>query len=127
MIADDAALAITWQELADRLQRWEELLLKHPALAPELQPEIHFMAYIFFIGLDNTPIRTDDEHLNSEVLAAWRLFAEKAPQSQYAFLIRMLIPALEKDGLKWTATETATVAGVDQQRRADVRDAAAKR
>lgn len=127
VIAGDASLAISWQELADRLQRWEEFLRQHPADAPESEPEIHFMAYIFFLGLANTPITTDNGRLDPEVLAAWRRFADRNPQSEYVSLIRMLTPALEKDGFRWTPSEDAMVAWVAKQREADVHAEAAKR
>jgi hypothetical protein len=102
VITEDGALVITWQQLGARLHRWEDFVRLHPTLDPEVSPEIHFLAGVFFIGIDNSQIEGDDGRIDPEVLVAWRSFANSPSQSDHTKLMRRILPVLEKNNYRIT-------------------------
>ncbi|HXJ41278.1 MAG TPA: hypothetical protein VNH18_18495, partial [Bryobacteraceae bacterium] len=103
-IVGDASLAISWQELADRLQRWERILQNYPSLDAVIHADIRSMAWILFFGIDNTPIVTNREggQINPEVLAAWRSFAGGHTPSRYRVTILEVLRIVDSNGHRMT-------------------------
>ncbi len=92
VVEDDDGLRLSWQELADRLHRWENFLRTHPSLGEEIRPEVHRMAWFFFFGLNNSPLHDfDSDRIDPEVLAAWRRFADDPRPSRYTPTMRKLL------------------------------------
>ena len=62
LAASDAALAISWQELAERVMEWEDFLQRHPGsrLSRKAFDEYLFYQNMLLFGLDNTPTYSDD-------------------------------------------------------------------
>ena len=62
LATNDAALSISWQELAERVMEWEDFLQRHPSsrLNRKAFDEYLFYQNILLFGLDNTPTYSDD-------------------------------------------------------------------
>ncbi len=123
VVQDDNGLRISWEELADRLHRWENFLRAHPSLEAEIRPEVHRMAWFFFFGLGNTPISDFDspDRLIPGVLAAWKRFANNQAPSRYTPTMRSLLTLVNANGNKMTAAAEALTAWIEQEWMADVR------
>jgi hypothetical protein len=103
-IGYDATLQISWQELGDRLQRWERFLAHYPNAAPEVTEAIDFMARWLFEGGDNSPIVVHNlpSPLVPDVLTAWKSFAKGKGPSQYRERMRRVLAAYEANGHMYT-------------------------
>ena len=70
LATNDAALSISWQELAERVMEWEDFLQRHPSsrLNRKAFDEYLFYQNILLFGLDNTPTYYGDD--GTRLLAA---------------------------------------------------------
>ena len=94
-VEEDFGLRITWQELGNRLHRWETFLRGHPSLNPEAGHEVRRLAWMFFFGMDNATIFGDDGRMDSAVLAAWRRFTRNPAPSRYTATMLRLLKVLD--------------------------------
>lgn len=121
-IVEDASLRLSWQELADRLHRWENFLHLHPSLHEEIGPEVHQMALILFFGLDNSRlVDAETDRIYPEVLSAWRRFARDPRPSRYAATMRKVIALVEANGGRFVPSARALTDWVDAEWKKDVR------
>ena len=122
VVAEDNGLRLSWQELADRLHRWEKFLRAHPSLDEEIRPEVRRMALVFFFGLNNTPLQNfGSDRIDAEVLSAWRRFANDPSPSRYAPTMRKLLSLLEANDYKLVPDTKALTQWIETERKADIR------
>lgn len=122
VVEDDDGLRVSWQQLADRLHRWEDFLRTHPAVDEEIRPEVHRMAWFFFFGLNNTPIHDfDSDRIDPEVLSAWRRFAKDPRPSGYSPTMRRVLALLDANGHKLVPDINALTRWIEAQRDDDIR------
>ncbi len=122
VVEDDAGLRLSWQELADRLHRWENFLRTHPSLSEEIRPEVHRMAWFFFFGLDNSPLHDfDSGRIDPEVLSAWRRFAKDPSPSRYTPTMRKLLALLDANDYNLVPDTKALTQWIETERKADIR------
>jgi hypothetical protein len=122
VVEDDDGLHLSWQKLADRLHRWENFLRTHPSLNEEIGPEIHRMAWFFFFGLNNSPLRDfDSDRIDPEVLAAWRRFADDLNPSRYTPTMRKVLALLDANGYKLVPDVDVLTRWIKEERKADIR------
>jgi hypothetical protein len=122
VVEDDNGLRLSWQELADRLHRWEKFLRAHPSLDEEIRPEVHRMAWFFFFGLNNTPLQSfDSDRIDPEVLSAWRRFANDPSPSRYTATMRQLLGLLDANAYKLSPDTKALAQWIETERKADIR------
>jgi hypothetical protein len=102
-LVGDACLQLSWEQLRERLVRWEALASSYaqlPETASEVQPEIRRLAGFYFFGVDNTPtyeFRTG--RIEVALVASWGRLAALGRESRYAGLAAALVPRLkEQDG-----------------------------
>lgn len=93
-----------------RIGYMENFLGTHPSLEEELRPEVHRLAFFFFLGIDNSPIHgSASDRINPEVLTAWRRFANDSSPSRYTSTVRKLLAILKaKKGTLGPDTEALT-------------------
>ena len=121
-IVEDASLRLSWQDLADRLHRWEDFLRAHPSLDDELRPEVHHMACILFFGLDNSSlVDAETNQVYPEVLSAWQRFARDPRPSRYVGTMRKLLAMVEGSGNRLVPESRALTEWVDTEWKQDVR------
>lgn len=91
MLTDDAALAISYAALGQRIIDWENYMARHPQ-SPWLGDALcqyHAYQSILLEGIDNTPaFDYDSGKLLPETAAAWRDFSRRYPDSPISQLIR---------------------------------------
>jgi hypothetical protein len=122
VVEDDDGLRLSYQELADRLHRWENFLRTHPSLSEEIRPEVHRMAWFFFFGLNNTPLQDfDSDRIDPAVLSAWRRFANDPSPSRYTPTMRKLLGLLEANDHKLVPDTKPLTAWIEAERKADMR------
>jgi len=122
VVEEDDGLRLSWQELADRLHRWENFLRTHPSLDEEIRPEVHRMAWFFFFGLNNSPLRAfDSDRIDPEVLSAWRRFANDTSTSRYTPTIRKLLGLLDANDYKLVPDIEALTQWIETERKDDIR------
>jgi hypothetical protein len=121
VVEDDNRLRLSWQELADRLHRWEDFLLTHPSLDEEIRLEVHRMAWFFFFGLNNTPLRNfGSDQIDPEVLSAWRRFAKDPSPSRYTATMRKLLNLLDTNDYKLGPDAKALTQWIETERKRDI-------
>ena len=108
-LAEDAALAISWDELRQRIIRWETFAGNHPDL-PEtedtIKPQLHRMMQWYLIGIDNTRAYDYDDtyggtaKINSELLNSYENFLRENTDSSYFTLIQGVCDILKKHDFK---------------------------
>ncbi|MEP7367971.1 MAG: hypothetical protein ABI972_32305 [Acidobacteriota bacterium] len=112
VVAGDAALGLTWRQLAERLLRWEDFGRLHsqmPEVKFEVKPEIDNLSGMFLFGLDNTPTYIA-EKIDPGLIAVWRWFAARSPRSKFTPLIREMLHALAHNSDKLTEQDHALFA-----------------
>ena len=89
--ADDAALMITWEELAGRIVSWDRFLVKHPdfPLKRGISETVKLYLNIYLSGIDNTPVTVnyDDPKLHPELKQSYEAFLKNNKDSKYYPLI----------------------------------------
>ncbi|XXQ67291.1 hypothetical protein ACKLNO_06470 [Neisseriaceae bacterium B1] len=96
----DAAIVISWTELAARVAFWEKFVQDHPQspFASDAQQRLMWYANAFLFGLDNTPVedgsqfpkgeaQDEAKRIFDEINHAWNVFERQYPQSRITPLI----------------------------------------
>jgi hypothetical protein len=121
IVEADDGLRVSWQELGDRLHRWENFLRTHPFLSEEIRPEVHRLAWFFFFGLNNTPLQDfDSKRIDPEVLSAWRRFANDPSPSRYMPTMRKLLGLLDANDYKLVPETRALTEWIEAEWKADI-------
>lgn len=90
-LAEDAGLLISWNNLRQRIIRWEEFAKKHEKLkeiGTEIQPKLHTLFSVYLIGTDNTKaydIFTGK--LDTNLKLSYQNFIEENKDSNYYSII----------------------------------------
>ncbi|MCP2039770.1 hypothetical protein L1281_000340 [Neisseria sp. HSC-16F19] len=91
MLTNDAAIAIPYPALVQRLIDWEQYLAKHPQ-SPWLAEALcsyHLHQSLLLQGVDNTPaFDYEDNKPVPQVAAAWRDLMQRAPDSPVSALLQ---------------------------------------
>ena len=99
-IAEDAALAISWDELRKRIIRWERFAKKHPTLEEvksEILPQIERMLLIYLLGMDNTRIYDWGKNkLKVALKNSYESFIKRNTGSSYHNIIKTVYEIYEK-------------------------------
>lgn len=101
----DAAVIITWDELADRMVSWEKFMDTYPdsAFFEEARSMYDMYRFSFFIGTSNTPAYTyPTEILDPELLAAYENYLARYPDSALTPVLEDLLALLEQEGYQKT-------------------------
>jgi len=58
LLAEDAGLQVTWEDLRERIARWESFARSHralPEVATDVESHVRWLAAVYICGLPNTP------------------------------------------------------------------------
>ena len=97
IFAKDAALQITWDELASRVLAIEDFLLKYPASNKYVEMGNSYYNYLMFyyIGMDNTPaFDYDTNKFKDEVLASYNKMIS-GPENNRFFTVELISKYLD--------------------------------
>lgn len=90
----DAAVAISWKDLGERVITWENFMAKYPESKLKKDAESTYKMYrhAFLLGLDNTPvIEFTTNEMDEEAHKAFTAFAKNYPESVTTVYIQMLL------------------------------------
>ena len=89
LVFNDAALAISWEQLGGYALAWEEFLQRHPKSKLDTTARCHYGRYAetYLLGVNNTPTRDyDTKALLPEVKTEWQRMRQQHPESTLAKL-----------------------------------------
>ncbi len=98
--SEDAGLTITWDQLAERVAKWDRFAAAYPRLATE-EPAYWYGTYlrVYLTGMDNSRIFTfEGDSLEPEVRRSYERFARTHPDTRAGTLVSGHLAALAKDG-----------------------------
>ncbi|MCW4468377.1 hypothetical protein OGH69_05330 [Flavobacterium sp. MFBS3-15] len=90
----DAGLAITWEELSQRVINWEDFLLKYPGSKLYARASANYRMYrlSYLFGQDNTPTHEHEGNtLYPEIVEEYNRFIKKHPDSPTAKIARQML------------------------------------
>lgn len=87
--SEDAGLLISYQQLYQRVKRWERFLHDYPATVYTTQAENYYKMYLgtLLTGMDNSPVFTDGYSLSAEVKNIYEQAMNDDPASRTAKII----------------------------------------
>jgi hypothetical protein len=98
-VVGDAALQLSWEQLRERLVRWEVFARTHPRLPEtrtEVQRPITLLAEFYFFGTDNTwSYKLPSGRIEPGLRDSWRNLATMNGDSYYKALAAELLPRLD--------------------------------
>jgi hypothetical protein len=115
--ADDGALRISWDQLAQKLERFELFEGTYPGLASEASRQIQWFASALFFGLPNSDIENDVGVLLPTVLAAWHRFADSKSPSRYKTTMRQILAIVDANGHRINAEVEGLRRWIDEENR----------
>lgn len=101
----DAAIVITWDELADRMVSWEKFMDKYPnsIRLDEVKSMYEMYRFSFFIGASNTPAYDyPNEILDPKLLDAYENYVTRFPDSSLTPALENLLVLLEEESYQKT-------------------------
>ena len=101
--AEDGGLAITVNELADRVGFWDAFLSDYPRHIFSKFAKDNKEAYLYFllIGMNNTPAFDYESHkIDDEFLTGFKYFIQKYPDTGSAKVVDEYLKLLEANGYK---------------------------
>ncbi|UOP05505.1 hypothetical protein [Conchiformibius kuhniae] len=89
LIYNDGALAVAWDDLANRIAAWENWAGEYPQSTFNKQVADTLKNYrrTYLFGEDNTPVAEDDGILLPEVEKEWTRFVQAHPNSETAQMV----------------------------------------
>ncbi len=99
--SDDASLAISWEDLRERITFWESLQNKNPefSINKEISSDINMYVKTMLTGLDNTSIESDSV-LKEEVRVIYERFLIQNKDSRYHTIVKGYYEVLKKNGFR---------------------------
>lgn len=101
-IVNDAALEISWEELRQKIERWEAFEKGHrelPEAKSEMDPSISFFFSLYVFGSDNTPtFDSKTGRIDPKLIASWRQFTTHDRSSRYYALMSQLLTSVNNQG-----------------------------
>ncbi len=101
----DAAVIITWNELADRIIDWENFLSAYPdsQYIEDAKSMYDVYLYTFLIGANNTPAyEYPTEILDPKLLESYKRYISEFPQSSFTPVLEDLLVLLEEESYEKT-------------------------
>jgi len=101
----DAAVVISWDELAERMVSWEKFMDMYPSSPyfEDAKSMYDVYRFTFLIGADNTPAyRYPTEILDPDLLETYKSYSSKYPDSSMTPLIQDLLILLKNESYKKT-------------------------
>lgn len=103
-IASDAALLITWDELADRIVEFEKIKNSYRGKSGiVVTDEYNLHVQYYLEGMDNTSAFPDDINLDPALKASYERFLTKYSDTETFDIIKKYYTMLENGGFKKTA------------------------
>jgi hypothetical protein len=90
----DAAVAIPWKDLGERLIVWENFIKEYPEskMRKDAESVYKMYRYAFLIGLDNTNvIDVSNNEMDAEARKAFTAFVKNHPESENTTYVKMLL------------------------------------
>lgn len=90
----DAAVAISWKDLGERVITWENFMTKYPEskLKKDAESTCKMYRHAFLLGLDNTMvIEVSNNKMDDEARKAFTEFAKNYPESVTTVYVQMLL------------------------------------
>lgn len=104
MYSNDGGIIISFEELGDRLARWQMFLTKHPASRYYAFVNNRFTSYLidFMKGQDNTPVFRvfEDSTVEPEILKTYKKFLVKFKGTTAGNIISKYVDEIEKNNGK---------------------------
>ncbi|WP_125723716.1 hypothetical protein [Flavobacterium ustbae] len=104
LYSGDAALAISFKDLGDRIISWENFMAKYPnsKLIPSVKEEYKNYQMDYLIGQDNTPTReraTEESYIYPENIQEFNRFLKKYPKSPTVPLIHLFMENFKSESV----------------------------
>jgi len=100
-IAEDAGLCITWEELRERILRWEFFSKRHPFLketGEDVIPEIRHMLDVYLFGIDNSRVYClETKKIKDKVKMSYEKFIEENKDSNYYSTVKKVYEIYKKN------------------------------
>jgi len=98
LFQSDAAISISWRDVAKRVEVREEFLNNFPAsrLKNTVEKELQLYRYAYLLGLDNTSTQNDEGGFTPENLQEYHRFIKENPASETTEIIKQMI-SMPKD------------------------------
>lgn len=99
----DAGIAITWEELSQRVINWEDFILKNlgSKLYARASANYHMYRYSYLFGQDNTPTyEHEGNKLYPEMVEEFNRFITKYPNSPTAKIAQQMLNNSGNNGFK---------------------------
>ena len=103
----DAAVCITWEELADRIVNFEKYLDKYPhsMFANDIKDSYNRYTSLLLTGCDNTPTRDSQQNgllkLNADVYEAYQRIASTYQHRRLAKIVKEYCSLFEENNMLW--------------------------
>ena len=104
-VAQDAALLLSWDELRQRIIRWETFARNHqdlPETGKKIKPELHRLVCMYLSGIDNTPALTGAGAIQPDLKKSYELFLRENTDSSYYVLITNVYDLLKKHDFRFS-------------------------
>ena len=101
----DAAIMISWNELADRMVDWENFLSKYPDsdYFEDAKSMYEVYRFSFLIGANNTPAyEYPTEILDTKLLESYKRYISDYPESSFTPVLKDLLILLDEESYKKT-------------------------
>jgi len=103
--SEDAALQISWDELAGRAVTWEQFADSYPDFSWKDASRFWYNTYLstYLTGMDNSRVFSDSGTLEPEVRASYEHLVAQYPQTRTAQLVAQCLTLLKQNGYRPSA------------------------
>ena len=103
--SEDAALQISWDELAGRAVTWEQFADSYPDFAWKDASQFWYNTYLstYLTGMDNSRVFSDSGTLEPEVRTSYEHLVGRYPQTRTAQLVAQCLTLLKQNGYRRSA------------------------
>lgn len=110
--SDDAALQISWSDLAARVATWDTFTTNHPDLAVVAESRDLYSIYLrtYLTGIDNSPVWDDNGQLDPTLRRSYEEFVRTYPRSRAGRIVAGYLRTLASDGYRHGPAASAYLA-----------------
>ncbi len=104
-LVSDAALTVDHEELRKIILFGDAILQRYPnsVVLPLVKKEIHDVFYLYFLGMDNTPVYNwDNKVILPEVRSSYEAFLKENKNSSYYSLMKSTYDLIKKNHFTYT-------------------------
>ena len=103
--SEDAALQISWDDLARRAVTWEEFVDSYPDFSWKDASRFWYNTYLstYLTGMDNSRVFSDSGTLEPEVRTSYEHVVAQYPQTRTAQLVAQCLTLLKQNGYRRSA------------------------